>query len=150
MRIGRPKIKISTPLTAELSKLFGKEKSANNRDRLRVVLLAIEGQHTHEELAQVVGRGPSSVFRWLKAFTAGGIEGLLGRKYRGGRKAALDAMQQEALRGALIEGKFRTHEQGRVWLEIEHGVKLTGKGMEYWLKKVRSGVAGAKALPHRQ
>jgi hypothetical protein len=53
MRIGRPKIKISTPLTAELSKLFGKEKSANNRDRLRVVLLAIEGQHIHEELAQL-------------------------------------------------------------------------------------------------
>lgn len=136
MKTGRPKIKISTPLTAELRKLLGREKSASNRDRLRVVLLASQGQHTHQELAAVVGRGSSSVFRWIKAFTAGGIEELLGRKYRGGRKGALDEMQQEALREALIQGKFRTHEQGRLWLEVEHGVKLTGKGMEYWLKKL--------------
>lgn len=63
------------------------ERGAEQRDRYRVVILAIEGLET-QEIQQHTGRSRGFVQRWVYAYRDRGIEGVLARS-RGGSKPRL-------------------------------------------------------------
>ncbi len=61
-----------------LRRLVRKEKDAEQRDRYRVALLAIEGCEAHH-IAEAAGRSRRFVQRWAYAYRDGGIEAIAPR-----------------------------------------------------------------------
>jgi transposase len=78
---------------AELSRRLRGERDAEQRDRYRVVVLAIEGRETKAIQLQT-SRSRGFVQRWVYAYRDWGIEGLAVRP-RGGSKPKLSPEQQK-------------------------------------------------------
>ena len=60
-----------------LARLIARESDAIQRDRLRSVLLALQGRETLE-IAGTVGRSRAFVQRWAYTYREGGIEAVRG------------------------------------------------------------------------
>ena len=92
-----------------------------SRDRVRAVQLATTGQHTHEEIALLVGRARSTIQQWIERYEAGGLNRLLKHKKAPGQKSPLQepALQAKILEG-LKKGIWRTAGQLTAWLEQSH------------------------------
>ena len=74
----RPKLKITGPGTHEqVRDAFRKESDPKRRRKLQAIRLGFMGEHTTEEIAEIVGCAKSSVTAWVKAYREGDIEGLL-------------------------------------------------------------------------
>ncbi len=78
---------------AELSVRIRRERDAEQRDRCRVVVLAIEGRETSEIQVQT-GRSRGFVQRWAYAYRDGGLEALAVRP-RGGSEPKLSREEQK-------------------------------------------------------
>lgn len=78
---------------AELSVRIRRERDAEQRDRYRVVVLAIEGRETSEIQVQT-GRSRGFVQRWAYAYRDGGLEALAVRP-RGGSEPKLSREEQK-------------------------------------------------------
>lgn len=65
-----------------LVRLIAKESDAIQRDRLRSVLLALQGRETLE-IVGAVGRSRAFVQRWAYTYRDGGIEAVRGRTVPG-------------------------------------------------------------------
>jgi transposase len=78
---------------AELNRRIRRDRDAEQRDRYRVVVLAIEGQQTSQIQVQT-SRSRGFVQRWAYAYRDHGIEGLLSRP-RGGSKAKISRELQQ-------------------------------------------------------
>jgi len=68
----------------KLARLIARESNAMQRDRLRSVLLVLQGRQTLEVSASV-GRSRAFVQRWAYAYRDGGIEAVQGRTPPGRR-----------------------------------------------------------------
>ena len=68
----------------KLARLIARESNAMQRDRLRSVLLVLQGRQTLEVSASV-GRSRAFVQRWAYAYRDGGIEAVQGRSPPGRR-----------------------------------------------------------------
>lgn len=78
---------------AELSVRIRRERDAEQRDRYRVVVLAIEGRETSEIQIQT-GRSRGFVQRWAYAYRDGGLEALAVRP-RGGSEPKFSREEQK-------------------------------------------------------
>lgn len=87
---------------ARLQGLIRGAQDAEQRDRYRVVVLAIEQQET-KDIQKTLARSRGFVQRWAYAYREGGIDALR-EKPRGGRKAKLPAEQEEAFKARLDGG----------------------------------------------
>jgi transposase len=67
-----------------LTRMIARESNAMQRDRLRSVMLALQGRQTLEVTA-TVGRSRAFVQRWAYAYRDGGIEAVQGRTAPGRR-----------------------------------------------------------------
>lgn len=68
---------------ARLIGLIDREKDADRRDRLRIVLLALRGREKLE-IAEFLGVARSTVEHWAYAYRDRGIDALAGKPRRGG------------------------------------------------------------------
>lgn len=80
---------------AQLRRLVGKARNAEQRDRCRVALLAAGGQET-QAIIDTLARSRGFVQRWAYAYRDGGIAALEAKR-RGGSKPRLDAAQEQRL-----------------------------------------------------
>jgi len=87
---------------ATLTARIGRERQAKARDRLRCVLLAIQGR-TAPQIASHVGRSRRFVQRWCYAYRDHGLEGLVPRRQTG-RPPMLDAQQREMFKARVLAG----------------------------------------------
>jgi len=87
---------------ATLRRLARKERGAEQRDRWRVALLAIEGQMT-EVIQGTLARSRGFVQRWAYAYRDGGMQALRD-KPRGGSAPKLPREQEQAFRARLEGG----------------------------------------------
>ena len=78
------------------------EPQAKARDRMRCVLLAMQGQ-TAPQIAEQVGRSRRFVQRWCYAYRDHGLAGLT-PKPQSGRPAILSAQEREAFKARVLEG----------------------------------------------
>lgn len=76
--------------------------------------LLLEGFHTLQEVADIVGASLSSVKRWKKAVFAGGLKALT-TKPRSGRPAALSEADKERLVEILLEGPIKAGYRTDLW-----------------------------------
>lgn len=132
---------------AELRLRIGNERSALQRDRLRVVLLGIEGiegrELMREEIAQTVGRSRQFVDEWVKRYRLHGLPGLNRLKAKG-NPPSLTPDQQAALKARLLAGPtdadegrctLRGKDAQRI-LEQEMGVPLKLSAVYDWMHRI--------------
>jgi transposase len=83
------------------------EANATQRDRLRSVLLAAEGEAGVElegdQIAARLGRSPRFVDRWLALYRIGGLEAVRAGKAKG-RSPKLAVQKQQAFKARLLAG----------------------------------------------
>ena len=129
---------------AELMRLSHSLASPRDVERLKTVLLATDGAHTLEELAQRIGRSRATIQNWLGKFGVGRIAGLLERRSAPGAVSPLAGRGiQSQLRTGLKAGRWNSAAAIAKWLEESHGVKRSRKSIYYWLRKNGWGAPGA-------
>ncbi len=85
-----------------LRTLAASERNAKQRDRLRAVALALDGELT-EEIMTTLDRSKNFVQRWVYAYRDGGIEAIRAKKQTG-RKRKLTKQQSDQLAERLDAG----------------------------------------------
>jgi transposase len=148
---------------AELGRRVAAERSAVQRDRLRAVLLAIEGdpdedgaELTRERIARTLGRSRQFVDQWVGRYRKLGLGGLERRKARG-NPPSLTAEQQAAFKARLLAGPtaadggvctLRGRDARRI-LDEEFGVPLKLSAAYDWMHRL--GLACLRPRPrHRK
>jgi transposase len=137
--MGRPKLKliIGAAQQEELRDARKANTDPRQRDRLQAIQLASTGRHTHEEIAQLLGRARSTIQLWLDHYEAGGLTRLLERKPAPGKASELQRPEVQAqLQAGLKTGRWRTAAQIAAWLAQTHGIKRAAGSLYYWLGKV--------------
>lgn len=89
-----------------LQTLSRKEKNAEQRDRFRAVLLAIDGHETRE-IQVALDRSRGFVQRWAYAYRKHGIEAIRA-KPQGGKKPRLPSEQEAKLKERLNAGPIES------------------------------------------
>jgi transposase len=83
------------------------ESNSKQRDRLRAVLLAAEGEDGQElegdDIAKRLGRSPRFVDQWLARYRSGGLAGIQPGKAKG-QKPKLPVEKQQAFKARLLAG----------------------------------------------
>jgi transposase len=97
----------------------------------------MEGEHTLEQSAQVVGRARSRISEWMRIVRADGVDELLGRHQGRGRVAQLKGKALAGLRQGLRRGRWKRSQDAGQWLQQRHGIVLSQSGVRYWLKKAQ-------------
>jgi len=115
----------------EVASRFVKEKDLWKKERLQALKLLLETELTYVEVAEIVGKDPSSITKWAGMFRQGGLKALLIRGNGGGRKSKMPLEVEEALVEQLRIGRFRTAGQIECWLRDEHQLEY-GKGSIYY------------------
>ena len=132
------KLKVSGPIPPEeVTAALKTHSDPHDQERLRAIQMGQQGGFPIADIAAALGRGTATIGRWLRKFRSGGIPELLKREH-GSRRAQLDAVTQDALKEGLREGKWKTEEEIRQFLQQKHGKKLSISGGNGWLKKVRA------------
>lgn len=144
--MGRNKLKlvIAAAEREELRQAIKTLTDPRSRDRVQTVQLATTGQHTHEEIAALLGRARSTIQQWVNRYEAGGLSRLLEVKKAPGQKSPLQAPALQAeIQAGLKQGTWRTAGQLAAWLETRHGIQRAANSLYYWLGKV----GGALQVP---
>ena len=99
------------------------------------MLLAHGGQHTYEEIAEVVGRARSMIQRWIDQFESHGVLSLSHQQGQGGGKPSelRDQRIQQELRKGLRSGRWMTGVEIQSWLCERHGMNRSLDSVYYWL-----------------
>jgi transposase len=140
----RTKLGMGAEQLADLRQRVRTATDPRDKERLQVVLWASSGQHTLEELAELVGRARSTVQIWLDKFEQGGLPSLLQRDAPPGLTSPIGAPEVQAeLKDGLKKGRWRTAGQVAAWLKATHGIERAAKSLYYWLGKV----GGALRVP---
>jgi transposase len=118
-----------------LEEHIGKERDALQRDRLRAVLLALQGKQALQ-IVEALRRSRRSVQTWVYAYRDGGIEALQPGKSTG-RPAKLPRDREQAFKERIKAGPTEADggvcvlrgEDARRILEREFGVAYTLQGV---------------------
>jgi transposase len=134
----RPKLRLTDEeQRAQLQAEWKDEHSKIERERLQTIKLAYSGQHTMDEIAELVGKGRRSVARWVKVFRQDGVAGLKA-KPRGGARAKR-TLVTEPTAADLIEGlkvgRWKRARDIQQWLLKEKKTKLSLPGLYNWLRR---------------
>jgi transposase len=108
--LGQAKVK-------ELETAWREHTEAWARQRLMVLKLVAQHELSAEQIAEAVGVGRSSVFRYLDKFVAGGVAALLTRDYKGGPTPTLQGADHEAFLEQLRLGRFRRAKEAQAWIK---------------------------------
>jgi transposase len=102
--------------------------------RLTAVLLVDAGK-TRSEVADILDVSLRQVGNWLRIFRNKSVEQLLTLHYRGD-PGKLTAAQIAQLKQQVREGRFRTSNQIRCWLEETFGVHYASSGVKDLLRRI--------------
>ena len=120
----------------ELRRRFSEEGSAVQRDRLRAVLLAVEGldgrELVREQIAATLGRSRQFVDVWVKRYRQHGLAGLARRKAKG-NPPSLTPQQQAAFKARLLAGPTEA-DGGKCTLRGKDAQRILGQDLGVELK----------------
>lgn len=124
----------------KVNEAYQEETVAWKRTRLLVIRLAMEGTHHREEVARIAGCSLSAVASWAKLSRQGGLEALLQRKSNGRDQCPLDAVQLEAIREGLREGKWTRVKDLAAWARETFSLNLSYPAARRILKKLSAKI----------
>ena len=85
---------------------------------------------TRKELSQKLGRDESTIYRWLKKYSQGGISHLLEVKTPLGKKSKISDQQMNRLKERLSQPQgFKSYGEVQVWLNQQFGIDLAYKSV---------------------
>lgn len=139
---------------AELAHRIRQTRNAKQRDRLRAVALAIDGEST-PAIMRMLGRSRGFVQRWCYAYRDGGLDAVMAKPLPG-RATKLPADQHATFKQRVLDGATEADDvcvlRGRDWvriLEREFGVKYTLSGVYELLNRLGMSVLAPRPQ-HRQ
>jgi transposase len=118
-----------TESEATLKTLVQQQSSARQKERLQALYWLKSGQvSTRLELSSLLGRGESTLYRWLQRYQAGGLGALLDIKPSSGRPAMIGGDALSALKARLSEPSgFESYGAIQQWLQAEWGLEVPYK-----------------------
>jgi len=113
----------------ELEHRLAQAKTAASKEKLLLLYwIATRKIRTRKELAAMLKRDESTVYRWIKTYKKGGINELLTVKKSPGKVPHIPPEVREKLIRKLCEPKGETsYGKLQVWLEQECGIKVSYK-----------------------
>jgi transposase len=131
----------------ELAAAWREHTEAWARQRLMVMKLVAQHELSAAQIAEAVGVGRSTVFRYLDKFLEGGIKGLLTREHKGGPTPTLQGAQREEFLEQLRQGRFRRAKEAQGWIR-EHTNKELALSSIYTLLGKVGGVLKVPRKTH--
>jgi transposase len=122
-----------------------KDLEAWQRKRLWVVRLIAQHRLEAKGIAEAAGVSRASVFNYRDKLMAGGVEGLLSRRWAGARTPAVRGAVAEEFGQALEKGKFRQAKDAQAWIRKRTGKRLSVSGA--W--KVLRRLGGKLKVPRK-
>ena len=112
-----------------LKSLLHQQASARYKERLQALYWLKSGQVTTRlELSRLLGRGESTIYRWLKLYKAGGLCALLEIKTSSGKPALIQGEALEKLKARLSDPQgFESYGAIVEWLRDECGLEVAYK-----------------------
>ena len=132
----------------ELEQQFKQEKHPQRRKRLQALWFVSQGKEV-QQASQEVGTARSSLTRWLNWYRTQGLESVLKRipaHHAPGQTARLTKDQQTQLLEQCKQGRFRTFQEARTWVEAEFGIQYKYTGI--YERLTRLGVHPKVPRPH--
>jgi putative transposase len=123
-------LKINITQTAQqLKTLLAKQTTARGKERiLALYLLKIGKATTLKDLALVLGRDTTTLYRWFQKYKTHGLSGILTVSKSQGRKPTIPKAAMERLRQRLEKPEeFASYGAVRTWLKEECGVDASYK-----------------------
>ena len=123
---GVPKIKISESVE-ELKSLMKKQKTGLGYAKVQALyLLKINAVETIRHLAVIIGRGESTVHRWLQTYKTGGLSLLLEEPPTTGRPKILNVEEVAKIQQELSEPEgFESYQEVKLWLSICQNIEIS-------------------------
>jgi transposase len=136
------RIQLSEADGQRLQAEFRSTPDRKHRDRLQMVLLAHKGR-PRKDIAADLGVSTRCVTRWLNAYCARGLPGLVPRKAPG-KDPGIPAAMADEIRGWVIDGPAQqgldranwTFEELADHLLKTHGIKTSRSAMHRFCRKV--------------
>ena len=124
--------------SGDFQEIFRKTRDTRTKERAHAILLATGGEHTYQEIADLLGRSKSAIQDWISRFQCSEVESFYTRQGRGGGRPSplSDKEIQEAIKAELVKGTWRTAAQARDWLKSEHNIERSVSDIYYWLGKL--------------
>lgn len=110
-------------------------RTASQKERLQMLWWLKTGQVTeHQQLAERLGRDPSTVTRWLQRYRQGGLIRLLKVKVAPGQPRQLTSLALAGLQARLNSpAGFGSYGEIVAWLKATYQLKLTYATVYYWV-----------------
>lgn len=125
-----------TQSTEELKKLLARS-PAHQRPKVKMLLAILSGTHKNGLLAAKTGSALRSITHWKRAYTSGGLQGLLTDRRGGDHRSSIDAQGKESLRAKLHDPKdaFTSFGQAQAWIKDHLGVEMNYHAVNKYLKR---------------
>jgi transposase len=123
---GVPKIEISESVK-ELKLLMRKQKTGLGYAKVQALyLLKINAVETIRHLAVIIGRGESTVHRWLQNYKIGGLSLLLEEPPKTGRPKILNVEEVAKIQQELSDSAgFDSYQEVKLWLSICQNIEIS-------------------------
>lgn len=123
---GVPKIKIAESVE-ELKMLMKQQKTGLGYAKIQsLYLLKISAVETVRHLAIIIGRGESTIHRWLHQYKIGGISLLLSEPPKTGRPQKLDIETVAKIQQELSDSQgFNSYQEIKLWLLVCHNIDIS-------------------------
>lgn len=123
---GVPKIEISESVE-ELKSLMKKQKTGLGYAKVQALyLLKINAVETIRHLAVIIGRGESTVHRWLQTYKTGGLSLLLEEPPKTGRPKILNIEEVAKIQQELSDSEgFDSYQEVKLWLSICQNIEIS-------------------------
>lgn len=111
-----------------LEKSLHKARTVSQNEKLQMLWwLKSEQVKQHQQVAQRLGRNPSTMTRWLQQYRQGGMSELLKTKHSPGRRRKMDDAMLEQLQERLAQPEgFKRYGQIQQWIQT-----ALGKAVKY-------------------
>jgi len=118
-----------------LEKQLKHARRASQKERLQMLWwLKTEQVTEHQQLAQRLGRDPSTISRWLQKYRRGGLSELLEVKTAPGQVPQITSEALAGLQQRLTSGTgFSSYGEIVSWLKTEYGLEMHYATVYYWV-----------------
>jgi transposase len=121
--------------SSQLEKQLKTARTARQKERIQMLWWLKTGQVTeHRQLAERLGRDPSTVTRWLQSYRQGGLASLLSVKKAPGQRRLLTEEALAGLQARLNQPQgFRSYGEIVDWLQVNYNLELTYATVYHWV-----------------
>ncbi len=119
----------------QLERQLKTARTASQKERLQMLWWLKTGQvNQHQQLAERLGRNPSTVTRWLQRYRQDGLAGLLEVKTAPGQTPQLTPEAMSGLQAKLNEPDgFGSYGEIVEWLKANYKLEVSYATVYYWV-----------------